>query len=261
MPPKPLPLKTRTAPSYRVKPRSRNGNVRFAKLKAMACFKDVHTRILEGWPLSQIAKFIQVDRKEYTDVTGPSLVSVLAEYRGTIPSGTLIKQTPLSPIYNKAADTVEDGLDELAELDKLYEIQLKRINIDLANEEKIKKLLPSMTPEIRAAKDILMARAQLKMDLGLTDRHLGTAEVEVNVAAEASQKYGSAAVKQVLESDESRRKLLGIAERVLSVSKSKRADSIAGLGKKVGEALVAEEVLPESLDKDPGAVDEDGVAA
>lgn len=252
------PIKVRTAPSYRVKPRSRNGNVRFAKLKAMACFKDAHKRILEGWPLSQIAKFIQVDRKEYTDVTGPSLVSVLAEYRGTIPSGTLIKQ-PLSPIFNKAADTVEDGLDELAELDKLYEIQLKRINIDLANEEKIKKLLPSMTPEIRAAKDILMARAQLKMDLGLTDRHLGTAEVEVNVAADFAEKYGSAAVKQVLDSDESRRKLLGIAERVLSVSKSKRADSIAGLGKQVGKAV--EVLLPEDLDKDPGAVDEDEAAA
>lgn len=258
MPPKPL--KPRTAPAYRVKPRSRNSSVRFAKLKALACFKDVHTRILEGWPLSQIAKFIQVDRKEYTDVTGPSLVSVLAEYRSTIPAGTLIKQTPLSPIYNKAADTVEDGLDELAELDRLYEIQLKRINIDLANEEKIKKLLPSMTPEIRAAKDILMARAQLKMDLGLTDRHLGTAEVEVNVAAEAAQKFGSPTVKQVLESDESRRKLLGIAERVLSVSKSKRADAIAGLGQKVGAALTPDD-LPEGLDKDPGAVSEDDEVA
>lgn len=230
------PAKQARTQSYRVKTRSRNGSTRFAKLKACACFKDVQQRMFEGWPLSQVAKFIQIDRKEYTDVTSASLVSVLQEYRATIPPGKLISQTTLLPIYNKAADAVDAGLDEIKELEKLYVIQLERIELDRALEKKLGKLLTTMTPEIRAAKDILQARAQLKMDLGLTDRHLGTAEVEVNVKADLAKQHGSPAVEKTLGNDESRRKLLGIAEKVVALSRSKRADALGLVQDLVGVA-------------------------
>lgn len=241
----PKPPKAKAA--YRVKPRSRDASTKFSKLKSLKCFNEVHQRILDGWPLSKVATYVQQERQEYTDVTNGSLIAVLQEYRAALPPTVLLSKTPLLPTFGKAMDQLEEGLDELAELERLYKIQMERIQIDFEKEKQIKKLLTSMTPEIRAAKDLLTARAQLKMDLGLDDRHLGTAEVSVEVTATADlgAKYGEQAAK-VLDNDTSRRKLLGIANQFLSFANSKRSDAMVKQESlaKLAEDLTSKVAMP-----------------
>lgn len=56
------------------------------------------------------------------------------------------------------------------------------------------------------------------MDLGLTDRHLG--KVDVNVGPDAGQiasAYGKESVRKVIEDPQSRRKLMGLVERLVEV--------------------------------------------
>ena len=223
--------KTRRPKAFTVKPKSRMpspSTPKFVKLKSLKCYPEINQRILDGWPLSQIAKFIQNDRHEYTDVTPGSLVAVLHEFRGTIPAAKLVSKQPgMLPVFGKAIDEVREGLNELDELEKLYLIQMERINFDFEKERTIKKMLTTMTPEIRAAKDILMARAQLKLDLGIDKRDLGTAGVDVTVTTEdISDNYASESVKKVLASDSSRRKILGVAERFLALAKEGKTDTL-----------------------------------
>ncbi len=226
-------MSTPTAPksskgkAFKVKPRSRDASNKFLKLKSLKCFKEVHQRILDSWPLSKVATYVQSERQEYTDVTNGSLIAVLQEYRASLTPGMLLSKTPLLPSFGKALDDVKEGLDELAELERLYRIQIDRIELNYKKEQAIGLLLTTMTPEIRAAKDILQARAQLKMDLGLDSRHLGTAEVNVEVTSTADHvaKYGETAAK-VLDNDDSRRKLLGIANQFLAFANSKRSDAM-----------------------------------
>lgn len=197
----------------RIRPVSRE--TRFLRLRSLKCFEDVHTRLLDGFAVSAVADFIQLERKEYTDVGRPSLETILTEYRASLPAAEAVKKLP--HFFAKAVQTVSEGIDELAEMEKLYRMQLDRVAIDLKTEQNIGKLLPTMTQEMRAAREILSDIAQLKMDLGVNTRHLGKMEVEAQIVADVASKYDNT-VTAVMQNPESRRKLLGIADRFLSLA-------------------------------------------
>jgi hypothetical protein len=121
---------------------------------------------------------------------------------------------------------MEAGLNELEELEELYLIQKARIGIDTATEKTIKKLLPSMTGEIREARQILESMATLKMDMGLIQRAAKpgsglnvSVEVEAKLHEEVSAQFGSPDVRAVLDSPESRRRVMGVVERFLKLPK------------------------------------------
>lgn len=227
--------------SKRIRPVSRE--TRFLRLRALKCFKEVHQRLLEGWSPGKLAAFIQDDQKEYTDVGRASLEAQLGEYRASLPPGELVKER-LPRFHAEQAQKVQEGFDELAEMESLYKMQLERISIDLKTEKTIGKLMPSMTQEMRAAREILSDIAQLKMDLGVNERHLGKMEVETQVIADVTQRYDSN-VGAVMAQPESRRKLLGIAERFMSLA-SGRANVEGDLEHDEADAVIVDAPPAES---------------
>jgi hypothetical protein len=57
------------------------------------------------------------------------------------------------------------------------------------------------------------------MDLGLNERHLGKVDVETTVLADVAEKYAdSPSVAKVLDNGDSRRKVLGLAEKLLAIA-------------------------------------------
>lgn len=202
-----------------LRPTKRNRTVqrgaKFLKLKGLKCFQEVHERIVEGWTLSDVAKFIQEDRQEYTDISPASLNALLNDYRLTIPPAEKAARIPT--VAKRAAVVVDRGLDELEEMQKLYLLQMERIQIDFGKEKMIGKLLPTMTQEVRTAREILQSFADLKMDLGLADRHLGSIDVNAQLTADITARYGKASVAGVIADPDSRRKVLSIAEKMLQL--------------------------------------------
>lgn len=225
----------------RIRPVSRE--TRFLRLRSLKCFKEAHERILEGFSAAKVAEFIQQERKEYTDITQPSLEAQLVEYRASLPKGEVV-QTQAPRFFEKVAKDVEEGFDSLAELKKLYKIQIERIEIDLTHERNMKKLMPaSMTQEMRAAREILHDIAELEMDLGVNQRKLGKVDIEARVVSDVASRYDPA-VGEAMKSPESRRKLLGIAERFLSLASGEnRIDE--------EEPPAEEEVEAEVVDAEP----------
>lgn len=218
------------AKSRKVRPVSRG--VRFEKLRAMQCFDLVYERVRQGWPLSEIARFIQEDRQEYLDVTRQGLVQIVSEFRKTVPAAELVEQR-LPAEFVEAKKRIEESLDEIAELEGLYRLQMERVGIDAATEKKINKLLPSMTSEIKEARQILESISTLKMELGLKQRaptqHTVDVEVDERLGSDLAQKYGSAAAQKVIENAESRRKVSGIVERFLKLSSGAALDEEAAV--------------------------------
>lgn len=214
------------AKNRKVKPVSRVS--RFEKLRAMECFDLVYERIRQGWPISELARFIQEDKKEYQSLSRSGLVQVLTDFRKSIPAAELV-EARMPAEFIEAKKTVEAALDEVAELESLYRLQMTRVNMDFATEKKINKLLPSMTSEIREARSILESIATLKMETGLKPRAATRHEVDVEVddrlGGDLAQKYGSAAAQKVIESAESRRKVSGIVERFLKLSSGAALDT------------------------------------
>lgn len=234
----------------RVRPISRRRD--FSTIRNLKCFKELHKRLIEqGHPVKTTARWIQEERNELTDLPFETVAKFLYDYRESIPATQRAK--PLNLAVEKAVEEVHEGIEELQELHRLYKVQMQRIEIDFQTEKNIKKLLPTMSQEIRTAREILSASAQLKMDLGLNERHLGTVDVETTLLADVAEKYAdSPAVAKVLDDGESRRKVLGLAERLLSIAD--RAERHPEVADQL-EALASPEASSEALEaaQDPEA--------
>ncbi len=209
----------------RIRPQSRE--TKQGRIRQLRCFSEVYDRFLEGWPVAEIARFIQDIKKEATDISRAGVVAALLDFRATIPPAELTKRR-MMPAYIDAVETVEKGLDELHELEKLYRLQMSRVSIDVTNEKNIKKLLPTTGQEVRIAKEILTAYADLKMDLGLSKRHIGQVDVEGRLLADVAVHYG-ADVGSVLTDAQARKKVLGLAQRLLSMRASKGSNQVASI--------------------------------
>jgi hypothetical protein len=222
---------------------------KFTKIRALNCFEEVHQRILSGEGATAIAKFIQEDEGEYLDATRASVVSALNYYRSTLPPGELVaKQLPGE--FKNAVKKLNKAVDEVKELEWLTRFQKRRLRIDGAVESNIKKLLPTMTQEVRAHVEVLRTLASVKMDLGLNKRHLGSLEVDATLVADVVGRYGSSTVAKVLQSAESRQKVMGVAERFLALAQREmndkdEADAAAGV------TVDATPSVPTKTDPDP----------
>lgn len=238
-----------TEPKFRksrLRPVSRQ--TKFSALRNLKCFKELHQRLIEqGMPLRPTAKWVQEERNEMTSIPLDNLVKHLHEYRNSIPAAQRAK--PLNKMFENAANEVVAGLDELEEMHRLYKIQMERIGIDFQTEKNIKKLLPTMSQEIRTAREILASSSQLKMDLGLNERHLGTVDVETTLLQDVAEKYADTpGVGKVLDDGNSRRKVLGLAERLLAIAD--RAERHPEVADQL-EALANGDEVEENYEDDP----------
>jgi hypothetical protein len=209
-------------PKRRPKAKPPGRSAQFKKLRSLACYQEVYERICAGWPLAQVARFIQEERREYTEISRRGLEQQLTEFRKQMPPGDLV-QKRFPEVFDKAKEKVEQSIDELAELEELYRIQMHRIGVDFATEKGIRKLLPSMTAEIREARSILKDLADLKLEMGVLGRAPKGVDVNVGVEVEATlaegvmAQFGDEAVQKVLQDPESRRKVMGVVERFLKL--------------------------------------------
>ena len=210
-------------PTFRVK--SEEAETRFKALRDLECFEAVRDRMLAGWTISQLVHFVHEEMEEGKDIAPTALFQMLDGYRKTIPPADFVSQQPpgdivqqrMSKVHQSAIKKLKEGLNELDELQNLYETQMERIRIDLEAERTNGKLFPSMSQEVRIAKELLESSSRLKHELGLTKKHLGHLDVEARFVQDAHTKFGNDSVKRVLENPESRRRVLGLAERFLAL--------------------------------------------
>lgn len=196
---------------------------RFAKIMALSCKDDLDQMVRAGYPLPRIAKWLQEEMGEYTDVGQASLVTTLSRYRTAMPAGELLASKSIR-VAGRAAKQVEDGLDELDKLAEMFAKQEERINLGMKLERGRKKrgekeAIPAMlnsklTQDFAVALQILARRHDIKMDLGL---QRGSQVPGINISKEDAdklkEKYGSE-VGAALGNPESRAKVLSIVEMI-----------------------------------------------
>jgi hypothetical protein len=124
----------------------------------------------------EFLKFIR-DIEFYLKVSNTFLSIAVSSYIATIPPTELIERK-LPGRFVDAIKRMNSALDEIDELQNLYDIQKERLEIDFGNEKKMKKLFKTTGNEVFIASKILELSAQLKMDMGLIKRQIG--EIDIN---------------------------------------------------------------------------------
>lgn len=241
-----------------IKPISRITSSAFSRLKNAKCFAEVDRRVRLGWSSMDVASAIHEEFGEMTETPIKYLKKLIDRYRNSIPPSELSIVSPTSLLGRNLAKRMSQGLDELAEVERLYRMQMARIEIDMDNERKITKLLPTTGNEIFIAMKLLKQSSDLKMDMGLVKRQLGSVEMTGQLAAEASERYGKDSVGKVLADPESRRKVLGLAERLLAIGSKANLDAaFDAADSKIIEAEGTEVKSPPPADEVEAVEDEE----
>jgi hypothetical protein len=196
---------------------------RFQRFRALDCFEEAHQMLLDGLPPQHVADFIQEECQEYTDVTRESLGVILCGYRGELP---LEDKVPVLPQHlQRSIAKARKGLHELNEMEDLYRLQRARVDIDAELERNINKLLPTTAQEVRVALDILDKSARIKLDLGIAKAVYGGKE-ESDPIENLTARVEDDGVRKVLENPESRLRLMGLADKLVSLAGEKKIDGI-----------------------------------
>lgn len=207
----------------RIRPVSRSQK-KAKRLQECRCLAEVDRRLRLGWSSYKIADYIQHEANELSGMSNNYVRKLVDDYRKMIPPTEIALSSQNHSARQKANARTAAGIEELDELEKLYQLQMKRIKIDVENEEKINKLLPTTGREIFYAMKLLKQSSDLKMDLGLATRQLGEVSVTGAAAAQISDRYNNN-VGQVLADPDSRRKVLGFVETLMSVANKAHIDA------------------------------------
>jgi len=228
-----------------IRPVSRAPSRAAASLQECRCFDEVNRRLRIGWSSPQLANFIQDEEQELTHLSNGYVRKMIDDYRKSIPPAELLLTTQSTAVATNAAQKYQNGLEELEKLDKLWELQMSRIEIDVATEKKINKLFPSTGREIFYAMKIVNQTSQLKMDLGIAKRQLGEVQVSGTAAVQIGGRY-TEDVGKVMADPDSRRKVLGMVEALMTLGTKVSIDASEIVKSAVG-AYAEEDISEENV--------------
>jgi len=228
-----------------IRPISREPKRVAASLQECRCFDEVDRRLRIGWGSPDLAKFIQEESQELTELSTNYVRKMIDEYRKTIPPAELLLTTQNTIVASNAAKKFSNGMEELEKLDELYNLQMERIKIDVANEKKINKLFPSTGREVFYAMKIIHQTSQLKMDLGIAKRQLGEVSVSGTAAVQIGARYDDN-VGRVMADPDGRRKVLGMVEALMTLG-SKVSIDASEIVKNAAAAYAGEDIPDDDI--------------
>lgn len=191
---------------------------RYKRFRNLPCRDELDVRLKSDNTISSTAKWLQEEKQECTDISTPSLRTMLTNYKNNY----LLKQEVIQESYNKRYGRyslkrdVNEELDELEELEKLYTLHLDRINDGRDVEVKTGVVNKQVSKDIGLAVNILKKHHDIKMDLGIDGgRNLGTMGVRQEFTEIIRKSHGKE-VADAFSNPGSRSKVLGAARALLS---------------------------------------------
>lgn len=195
-------------------------------LRKLPCFNDAHEKLVKGRPAAEVADFIQGTHKMMQGMPREALTALLRDYRKSL-SPVELARGYADETTTTALAKLDDGLDEIAEMEALYRLQRSRIDMEHRTERKIGKLFPGMRQEVDSARDILIGLAKIKDLLGVLG---GPALAETSggdaITARVLKQYGeNPQLRRIVD------RMAADAEgrqRVLSITKDLQALGVGG---------------------------------
>lgn len=124
------------------------------QFKKFAWFKEFDAKVKSGVSPTSIARWIQRDLFDFSEISFKNLVEKIKAYRKKLPAGSfkISRRTVLERMTQK----FEKDIIELEELKNLYLLQAERIGLLYQREKKYKLPLAQNRQEIALAASLLM---------------------------------------------------------------------------------------------------------
>ena len=135
------------------------------KIVQMACWPKVKNMLENGVAIKDIVWYIQNVAKEYTHVKPESLRTIIHQWLGNLDNrkNFVDRRVPVRHLNLIAQNT--DRIDPIDAMNVLYAIQMERILWVFDDERDKRKLDPDNNANIRLAKEMLTALAEMQGDI------------------------------------------------------------------------------------------------
>jgi len=185
------------------------GRRTYQRLKNLACFPEVENLIRQGETPTEIARFIQGQRIEYTDIQESSLAKIVSDYaRENHPE--LVQDRRITKKLIELSEIQDEQVDVLQRLGVLASVQEQRVAINVAAELSGQRLIKGTREEIRTYMEILGKIGDRQDVLKGLGKELGTMRHVHALEGQQAQPDARPQPKQITESlnDPMRRQLL-----------------------------------------------------
>lgn len=196
---------------------------KFYVLRDLSFYPEVYERIAMGWPLAKLCTFIQEERGELNHIKRGALLSLLRDFRTALPDSVKVQHVAPTTHLEAVARVVE-GLDVLEEAERLYRLQMERIDIALKVETDAEMLDPNTHKEIKEARALLEMYHNTQADLGLVNRNLGSIHVEEHRSHQMSlvvEQHGEVA-KEALTQKGGQSRVLQAFQRIIMLAEKEK---------------------------------------
>ena len=186
----------------------------FKRIKKLRCFQEVYERVCAGYPIPDVARYIQEEQGEYLDVTRPSLCEMIRDWaaREIVPVDLIAARLPHMVV--KATKEFGERLEDLRRLEVSYQVALYRLDLAHGEERRTGRINPQVDKHLKSVVEIVRQMHDIKMDLGLTgSRDLGTLTVSAERLEEIRTRYGDGAARAFADPVQ-RAQVLGLLKRV-----------------------------------------------
>ncbi len=218
----------------------------FKRLRKSPNFGAIHALIAEGKPLSEVVHQIQQGWREMLDVRPETLEKQLQRYKSALKVGGKAPHERVAPaaptgswastrvvpkkveeeavVVKEGEGAIEEGgtengvekgsipqaYDVHGSMVQLFELQMKRIALDVGNENMSNKLLPGTGLEVSVARDILKTIHVIEGDLGIRHQepHKVGVGVMVGLTPALQDKLNDKGVLGILQDKKSRKRIL-----------------------------------------------------
>lgn len=213
------------SPEQDAHPNRGKGKVKYARFKNLDCYPEFHNLVTSGCSTYDVAKWLQEEKNECTDVSKKVLASIVARYRKSECRPLDLLKNTMPKVALEAQRKVLESLNEVDEINQLFRLQMERIEMGRKVEKQIGMLNPKVRSEIEVAANLLAKSHNIKMDLGVGGgRDLGTMK-HMSFSLDVQEKMGQDALDGFKDTPMMNR-VLSIANGMLELNKKKREEDI-----------------------------------
>ena len=194
--------------------------IRFKRLQGLKCFDHVVAMIENSLPAREIAKYIQEESQEYTDVSHRYLQNLLHQYIGQQSLRFIEDQAPTRHLA--LTHSISERVDPMDVFQVLVAVQSERLMMEFATEKRTGKTTAQGTANVRAMNEILKSMADIDTTRKYRFKEFQqTRGVEDTLAqlqkvkTDYSTRWGEAAANMILD-PQARRRILNAVEQARS---------------------------------------------